>query len=129
MDSDTVDGGGGVWTGQHIVADRIVVGGWAEGRAACGDFLDTTLTGFEGDVFRVDERCLEGGEVVAGDAGADPAVVLVDTSGGPQNLSDDVLEIPVGAAAVLEPKIGVHRVEARRGVGDSGIAVDQASHR
>lgn len=34
MDPDAIDDGGGVWGWQLVVADRIAVSWWTEGRAA-----------------------------------------------------------------------------------------------
>ena len=103
--------------------------GWAEGRAACCELLDAVLAGIDRDVVRVDEYCLEGEKVVAGDAGADPAVVLVDAARSTQDFADDVLKVPVGAAAVLEAKVGFCVVKAVGRIADGRVAVDEASHR
>ena len=128
MDPDAVDDVGGVRNWQHVVADRIAVSWWTEGRAACCHFSDTALARFDADIFRVYEHCLELEKFRAGNAGTDPAVVLIDTSRSPQDFSDNVLEVPVGAAAVLKAEIGFYLVEAVGRVDDGRIAVDQASH-
>ena len=129
MDPDAVDDVGRVWKWERVVADRIPVGWWTEGRAAGCYLLDSALARFDGDVFRVGEQGLKSGEIIAGDAWTDPAAVLIDTPRGPQNFADNVLEVPVGAAAVLKAEIGIHLVEAMGRVGDGRIAVNQASHR
>ncbi len=48
------------------------------------------------------EHCLQIEEIIAGNAGADPAVVLVDALRSPQDFSDNVLEVPEGAAAYAD---------------------------
>ena len=124
MDPDAVDDGASVWEWQYVVADGVAGCRRTEGRAACCYSSDTAFAGFDGDVFGVDEYCLEGEEVVAGNAGADPAVVLVDASQSTQDFADNILEVPVGAAAVLKAEIGFHLVEAMGCVADGRIAVD-----
>ena len=131
MDPDAVDNvvDAGVWEGQYVVTDGVAVSWGTEGRAACCDFLDTAFAGFDDDVFRVYEDSLEREEVVAGDAGTHPAIVLVDASRRTQDFADNVLKVPVRGAAVLEAKVGLHVVEAMGCVADGRIAVNQASHR
>ena len=130
MDPDAVDGVGGVWwKWQHVVADGIILSWWTKGCAACGDFLDAAFAGFDGDVFRVYEDCLEIKEVIAGNAGTDPAIILVNTPRSAQNFSDDVFEVEIGGATVLKAKSGFHIFEVMGCVTDCWIAVNQASHR
>ena len=117
------------WKWQHVIANWIAVSWWTEGGAACGHSLDTTFARFDGDFFRVYEDRLEIEQVIAGNAGTDPAVVLVDTSRSAQDFPDDVCEIEIGGATILKTKIDFHIFKAMRRVDDCWIAVNQASHR
>ena len=104
--------------------NRVTVSCWTEGRAACCYSLDTAFAGFNREVFCMDQDCLEGEEVVARNAGTNPAVILVDISRSTHDFADDVFKVPVGAAAVLEAKIGFHLVETVGCVDDGRVAVD-----
>ena len=72
----------------------------------------------------MDERRLEGEEILGGNAGTDPAVVLVHALRGPQDFADNALKVPVCGARVLEAEVGFHAVKARGCVDDSEVAVD-----